>query len=315
MSLFPRSVYPVNHVDEVDGNRQIVKYMPLWKLDYLIRSASLYFRRIDRFEDTFEGTIPLAAWDLECEPIREWYNACKEEVFICCWNLDENESPSMWRDYAGSCGIRIQSTVQALVSELSNPPVPPPLPYPDAIVEMARRSGARLAEVDADPQDGFTVGPVRYIDFDRIDVHQVLGEGPSNTVPAFRKRGGYVAEHEFRSILRPGSASGIEAQGRGADHVDVRVRLQNLIQEVRYAPANYPEVRQHIESLLARHGLDVSVVPSTIGYCPHGLPEWHIAVAAYYIWDKEGRPDGRDRDHWELAIKQLLLARSRSPAS
>jgi hypothetical protein len=308
-------VYPINHVDQVDVGRRLVKYMPLWKLDYLIERASLYFRRIDRFEDTFEGTIPLAVWDLECEPIRNWYTACKEEIFICCWNLDESESPGMWRDYAGNCGVRIQCSVQALASELSNPPVPLPPPYPAAIVEMARRTGAQLAEVDAVPHDGFTLGAVRYIDFNNIDVYQVLGEGPSNTVPAYRKRDGYVAEHEFRAILRPGSASGMEAQGRGADHVDVRVRLRDLIQEIRYAPANYPEVRQHIESLLARHGLDIPVVPSAIGYLPHGLPESHIAIAAYYIWDREGRPDGMDRDHWDAAIKQLLLARSRSPAS
>jgi hypothetical protein len=41
-----------------------------------------------------------------------------------------------------------------------------------------------------------------------------------------------------------------------------------------------------------------------------GLREWlpfeeEIAVAAYYLWEKEGRPHGRDREHWQLAAEQL----------
>jgi hypothetical protein len=30
-----------------------------------------------------------------------------------------------------------------------------------------------------------------------------------------------------------------------------------------------------------------------------------IEVLAYHIWEREGRPEGRDRDHWEEAEKQL----------
>ncbi len=41
-----------------------------------------------------------------------------------------------------------------------------------------------------------------------------------------------------------------------------------------------------------------------------GLREWssfeeEIAVAAYSLWEKEGRPHGRDREHWRLAAEQL----------
>jgi hypothetical protein len=41
-----------------------------------------------------------------------------------------------------------------------------------------------------------------------------------------------------------------------------------------------------------------------------GLREWspfeeEIAVAAYYLWEKEGRPHGRDKEHWHLAAEQL----------
>jgi Protein of unknown function (DUF2934) len=30
-----------------------------------------------------------------------------------------------------------------------------------------------------------------------------------------------------------------------------------------------------------------------------------IAVAAYYLWEQEGRPHGRDKEHWYKALAQL----------
>jgi hypothetical protein len=34
-------------------------------------------------------------------------------------------------------------------------------------------------------------------------------------------------------------------------------------------------------------------------------PESEVAKAAYYIWEKEGRPSGRELDHWLRAEKQV----------
>ncbi len=34
-------------------------------------------------------------------------------------------------------------------------------------------------------------------------------------------------------------------------------------------------------------------------------PETEVAKAAYYIWEKEGRPSGRELDHWLRAEKQV----------
>jgi hypothetical protein len=34
-------------------------------------------------------------------------------------------------------------------------------------------------------------------------------------------------------------------------------------------------------------------------------PHWDVAVAAYYIWEQEGRPHGRDKEHWYKALAQL----------
>src|SRR5262245_37158838 len=37
-----------------------------------------------------------------------------------------------------------------------------------------------------------------------------------------------------------------------------------------------------------------------------------VAVAAYYLWEEEGRPHGRDREHWDRALTQLR--RNRTPS-
>ena len=39
------------------------------------------------------------------------------------------------------------------------------------------------------------------------------------------------------------------------------------------------------------------------------MPE-EIATAAYYIWEREGRVDGCDAEHWRRAEAQLLAGRS-----
>jgi hypothetical protein len=265
MNTLPRAVNPVRHVDEAHPGQQIVKYMSSKKFKDLVTQSALYFRRIDHFADTFEGKIPLAVWSLNSPPLQAWYDRCKEEIFVSCWNMDEDETPEMWREYAEGNGVRISSTVAALAGELSNPTLPPAAPYEQKYLDWAAKTGAQLADADPPPQDSFTIGKIKYIDFDNIDAYEVLGEGPSNAVPAFRKRGGYVKENELRAILRPGSASGEAARTRGDAHVWVPVRLQNLIQEIRFAPADEPAMEKSILDLLAANGLNIPVSPAALG--------------------------------------------------
>ena len=43
---------------------------------------------------------------------------------------------------------------------------------------------------------------------------------------------------------------------------------------------------------------------STEAVCEPSLHE-RIALAAYFIWQQEGCPHGRDREHWDRAVKQI----------
>ena len=44
------------------------------------------------------------------------------------------------------------------------------------------------------------------------------------------------------------------------------------------------------------------------GFSPPDPEE--IAFCAYLIWEKEGRPAGREREHWLQAETQLLACRA-----
>jgi hypothetical protein len=38
------------------------------------------------------------------------------------------------------------------------------------------------------------------------------------------------------------------------------------------------------------------------------MPHDHVALAAYYIWEREGRPTGREKEHWHQALQALRTA-------
>ena len=99
MSPLPRSVFPIEKVEAAPSGQLLVKYMSWKKFQDMVTHSALYLRRVDHFIDTFEGRIPLAVWNLNNQAIQDWYNRCKTEIFVSCWNMDESETPAMWQDY------------------------------------------------------------------------------------------------------------------------------------------------------------------------------------------------------------------------
>ncbi|MEW5729110.1 MAG: DUF2934 domain-containing protein [Pseudomonadota bacterium] len=37
------------------------------------------------------------------------------------------------------------------------------------------------------------------------------------------------------------------------------------------------------------------------------IPDDKIRERAHHIWEREGRPDGRDQDHWQMARTELAM--------
>lgn len=166
-----------------------------------------------------------------------------------------DESQRMWSEYAKHNGVRIRSTIAAIRSELSNPPL-----LDD--------------ETWNTDHDGFTIGQVKYIDFDRPDIYETLCESLSSVVPMFRKRGGvegFEHEREYRLVLRAGSSSSRAAKTTDDCGVHIPVSLQNLINEVRCDPTADLAFLANIKSLLADYGLSIPVIRSSLSPSVDGV--------------------------------------------
>ena len=48
-----------------------------------------------------------------------------------------------------------------------------------------------------------------------------------------------------------------------------------------------------------------SIPTGTLKQSTIDIAEESVCIAAYYIWEKEGRPYGEDLRHWYLAIAEL----------
>lgn len=111
-------------------NIKVWRYMDFTKFISLIEKKEIYFTRADKFEDPFEGSLPMRTFD-----IRNRFLACTSEeerklrikeckrknkaqrrhVAINCWHENEFESTAMWKLYLESDkGIAIQSTYKLL---------------------------------------------------------------------------------------------------------------------------------------------------------------------------------------------------------
>jgi hypothetical protein len=56
---------------------------------------------------------------------------------------------------------------------------------------------------------------------------------------------------------------------------------------------------------MTRHGKAASDAPKPAAPPPPSPDLERIRMRAYQIWEQEGRPHGRDEDHWREAERQL----------
>lgn len=60
------------------------------------------------------------------------------------------------------------------------------------------------------------------------------------------------------------------------------------------------EVLHHREEKLSEH-----YGRGSAKFQKHDFQHADIAIAAYYIWEKECRPENRDKEHWNMAIEDM----------
>lgn len=140
-----KSTAPVYFPNE---NYKIARYLDLVKFISLIQTKKIYFARLDKFEDHYEGTVP----ELSVQDFKHWYtnftkknlldiiktnvedhveqalldqkNAeekYKKLVCVSCWNRYDAESYALWKIYSDlSKGVMITTNIQKIISAFKN---------------------------------------------------------------------------------------------------------------------------------------------------------------------------------------------------
>jgi hypothetical protein len=230
----------------INRDAKIWRYMSHDKFSWILENKALYFRRADKFDDPSEGFFTRANQRAEDffvshqirnggfgapeatseESLREGYRLMlsvaiqdRANTFVNSWNMDENESDSMWGRYApGHDSVSIQTSFSKLQQLLPNP---------------------------------CFLGGVNYIDFDTqiIDV--------TNSLNAIvHKEGKHVDDREIRAVVW-GTAAAENFTAVGEYGIAVPIDLTALIERLHLHPSSTPGHHRSIEDLLRQHGLKV----------------------------------------------------------
>ncbi|SIT84348.1 DUF2971 domain-containing protein [Edaphobacillus lindanitolerans] len=239
-----------------EGREMPTPAQPLWRyLDFtkfvdLLISGSLFFSRIDKFEDPFEGT-PVSGFLETAELIgdieladhyreqRDVLRGLRQYSFVNSWHMNDYESAAMWKLYLQSNeGLAIRTTFRRLHdSFLDDRPV--------------------------------TSGIVKYVDFEDCR------NRPSTLIDyLFLKRKSFEFENELRLFLLYDQLPGPEelktvVRGPLEYGTAVRVDLSVLIQSIYISPAAPEWFEQLVKGLVAKiTDLEFPIEKSSLGKLP-----------------------------------------------
>jgi hypothetical protein len=235
-------------------NVKLSKYFDFLKFLSLLSSRSLFFCRLDKLEDQFEGMTAKqnlqlrinwhkkTNWNnLSEEQIKEQVNdmyaydhKVKEFTCVCCWNKAENESAALWKIYSDlGKGIMIRTSVKNLIASLEN-----------------TREQIRMSEI-------------RYIDYEK----QAMPDG--NTMfPLIHKQLFYKYEEEVRLIYEVDFPQiGKKFEWENEPIMEGRLLKTNLailIEEIVIGPYSPKWSKELLSDLLKKYELEIAITKSKL---------------------------------------------------
>lgn len=116
-------VYFATDIDRINNeymprlDLEIGRYINYSKLESMLSTQTLFFCNASRFDDEYEGEIPLEFFDGWAQQSEENYrrlNELKSHVYVpyvTCWTPYKTGNTKMWNEYASDNGVCIVSTV------------------------------------------------------------------------------------------------------------------------------------------------------------------------------------------------------------
>lgn len=266
--------------DTPDEERTVWRYISLPQLLSILDKESLYFTRVEEFNDPFEGELPqknkemLDSQDSDIEMPEytridgdykyegskhvRWDSYIKNKIskiklfqkisFVNCWHLKKHETVAMWdTNIPGPEGVAIKSTV-----------------------------GDLRDAFDAFEENDVLIGKVNYIDYknDAIPEDHILR-------PFTYKRQGFEHESELRAVVTSPPLKGYPdfvGKGQGDiipfdwDDLDVgkyiEIDIETLIEEIRLSPNESDWHADILNSVINDMGADFSVKGSVLNATP-----------------------------------------------
>jgi hypothetical protein len=188
----------------------------------VLQRSRLFFARIDKLDDPFEGSYPSAInefrrkayLDIGIDPsderLRDWSEGVRkrrELLYANCWHINEDESAAMWDRYRrNGAAVAVRSTPRRLINS----------------IDWTRWWPAVF------------IGMVRYADYrtESISEEHIFN-------PAMTKRRSFAHERELRAIAMIQDHPDIHAtigDGISPSGVYVPVSLDTLIESIWIAP-------------------------------------------------------------------------------
>lgn len=231
------------YITPTDEHAAIWRYMSLAKLVGLLKDQQLYFARLDRFEDPYEGEFPdgnLAAasrrgmvMDLPLPRLlgakrqrwllRQRAERTRKSLFANCWHANEHESAAMWDRYRDQ-GVALRSSFARLRDALAS-----------------------------DPSVKVCIGEVIYRDY---GVEMIAADDPHQL--ALSKRKSFEHERELRAViaLEPSyDANGEPVWDQQPLGVAAGVDLLGLVERVYIQPMRDEWFRNVVADIMERYGL------------------------------------------------------------
>lgn len=247
----PPTYYP-------EGDYSIVKYLDLTKFLSLLSRKELFFCRIDKLEDQFEGRLPKPNYDLRVQFQKElrdsgffkvempddkiYESVNKSYTFnekirsltcVNCWNKKSEESAALWKIYSDfNKGIMIKSSI-----------------------------GGLLKAFEGAPQELF-LSEIRYLDYQ----NQAMPDGNS-FYPIIHKNKAYSYEDELRliySITPPEGWDHDWTNEEVPEGVYIPVNLNTLIEEIILSPYSPSWFHKLIQDILSRYNINKPLRKSTL---------------------------------------------------
>jgi len=235
---------------------RIWRYTSLVKFLHLLSTRTLFFTRLDKLGDPFEGSLPAADSDALNDVAQKLIGADSESYFIrrmrdvvsmlvrqqrmhaaaSCWHIGEHESAAMWRLYSLAGGVAIASSVSGLISAVAD--------YTD---------------------DEIYIGEVEYLDY--ATQRGAFSDTGEIVRPLFMKRCSFSHEKELRAIIQRSPENyTLDAPGEITieDGIDVEVDPQLLIEAVYVSPESPRWVADSIRSLLKKYEMSTEVFHSAL---------------------------------------------------